>query len=258
MPLDLSSGGQKEPGKQSTFYLIRFWFHYLYKEFAMKNLIHCTAGLAFGAMLIPATGMAAEGLSYGYLEGSYINLDVDQPNEDSVFREDFDNGGGYGINLSLPLSERFFLYGGYSDTESDFTFSDNTGAIVPGDTDVLKFNLGLGLILPMSDKSDVVFSGGYSDIDYDDFDFGATNDPDVNDLRDDPSDGWTADAYLRSQLAQSVESTIGARYTDIEGIDGVSFIGSLMFEMNQNWGINVSVDAGDELVTWGAGIRYSF
>lgn len=224
----------------------------------MKLLKHCSTVLAMGAFYFPVTGLAAENVSYGFIEGGYINLDVDQPNEDSLFREDFDNGGGWGANFSFPMSEAVFLYGSYSNTESDFTFIDNTGAIVPGNTDLLKFNLGLGLAMPMSNTSDFVISGGYSDIDYDDFNFGATEDTDANDLRDDPSDGWTADAYLRSQITANIEGSVGARYTDIQGIDGFSLIGGLLFEMNQNWGLNISVDAGDELVTWGAGIRYSF
>lgn len=225
----------------------------------MKRLnMYMLASATIGAFLAMPAANAADGLNYGFVEADYINLDVDQPNENSVLREDFDNGGGWGVNLSLPLSEMLFLYGAYSDTESDFTFRDNTNAIVPGDTRILKFNLGLGLALAMSDSSDLVFTGGYSDIDYDDFRFGATSDADVNDLRDDPSDGYTVDAYLRSQLTSRMETLVGARYTDIESIDGFSFIGSVLFELTPNWGLSVNVDAGDALVTWGAGLRYSF
>ena len=225
----------------------------------MKELKLCAVATAtIGAVLATSSVTAAEGLSYGYLEADYINLDVDQPNENSILREDFDNGGGWGATVSLPLSEMLFLHGAYSDTESDFTFVDNSDAIVPGNTRILKFNLGLGLALPMSDSSDLVFSAGYADIDYDDFRFGASDDPAVSDLDEDPSDGYTADAYWRSQLSTRVETLVGARYTDIEGVDGLSFIGSVLFELTPNWGLSVNVDAGDALVTWGAGLRYSF
>lgn len=223
----------------------------------IRNIVKYST-LATGFVLFTSPAMAAEGLNYRYLEADYINLDIDEPNENSIFRENFDNGGGYGLKFSLPLSDRFFFYGEYSDTGSDFTFVDNSNAIMPGNTDILKLNLGVGLALPMSERSDFVASAAYADIDYDSFDFGASSDPSISDLNDDPTDGFTIDAVLRTQLTASVETSIGARYTDIENLDGLSFIGSVMFELNQNWGLNVSVDAGDQLVTWGAGLRYSF
>ena len=217
--------------------------------------------LATAACLLPLTGMAAENsdnLNYRYVEVDYINFDIDQPHEDSLFRDDFDNGGGYGISLSVPVSEAVFVYASYSDTESDFNFVDNTGAWVPGSTDLLRLDVGLGLILPMSDVADVVLSGGYADIDYDDFRLGATSSAALNDLTDDPSDGYVVEAKLRSQLSRSVEGSIGARYTDIGNADGFSLVANLMYEFTPNWGLNLSIDAGDELVTYGAGIRYSF
>lgn len=217
--------------------------------------------LALGACMIPLAGYAAEpasDLSYGYVEGDYINLDIDTPGEDRFDRSDFEDGDGYGFSASLPIGERFFIFTDYSDTEADFTFRDNTNAIVPGNTDLQRFNLGAGIRMPMSTSTDLVVSGAYSDIDYDHFDFGPTSSVSLSDLDDDPSDGFFADVKLRSQLAPALEGSIGARYTDIEDAEGVSLIGNLMFELTQNWGLNVSVDAGDDLVTWGAGVRYSF
>lgn len=217
--------------------------------------------LAAGFCLLPLAGLAAEdsdNLSYGYLEVDYINFDVDQPNEGSIFSEDFDNGGGYGVSLSVPLGETFFVYADYSDTESDFTFVDNTSTVVPGNTDLLRLNLGLGFIMPMSDTTDLVMSGGYADIDYGSFRVGATSDNSLDDLDDDPSDGYTVDVKLRSQLSQSIEGSIGARYTDIQDADGFSLLASVMYEFSPNWGLNLSLDAGDELISYGAGIRYSF
>lgn len=229
----------------------------------MKALNHCNRQIMLaGICLLPLTGFAADAsdeLSYGYVELDYINFDVDQPNEDNIFSGDFDNGGGYGVSLSIPLGEAFFAYADYSDTEADFTFIDNNDVLIPGDTEMKRFNLGLGFIAPMSDRTHLVFSGGYSDIDYGSFSFGASADDDsFDDLNEDPSDGYTVDVKLRSQLSQMIEGSIGARYTDIEDADGLSVIGNLMFEFSPNWGLNLSLDAGDELMTYGAGVRYSF
>jgi len=229
---------------------------------------HTPKVLALSLCLIPLTGFAADAndeLSYGYVEADYMNLDIDQQDENlNVFKNDFDNGGGYGLTLSFPINDSLFIFGDYSDTESDFTFSDNAGVIIPSDTDIKRLNVGVGFVMPMNDTSDFVLSGAYSDIDYGDFNVGADSDEiddlddALDDLNEDPSDGYFVDAKLRSQFATAWEGSIGARYTDIEDAEGFSLIGNVMYEFAPNWGLNLSLDAGDDLTTWGAGIRYTF
>src|SRR5690606_34829179 len=109
-----------------------------------------------------------------------------------------------------------------------------------------------------SNNTDFVVSGGYMDIDFDRFRFGASGDDSIDDLKEDPSDGYSVDALIRSQLGSKFEGSIGARYIDIEDIDGFSLIANLMYEFTPNWGLNISADAGEDMVTWAAGIRYSF
>jgi outer membrane receptor protein involved in Fe transport len=165
----------------------------------------------------------------------------------------------------VPVGDAFFLFGDYTDTESDFTFS-SAGVFFPSDTDIKRLNLGVGFHMPMNDTSDLVFSGAYSDVDYGSFNFGGrSNDLDIDDLdralrdlNDDPSDGYFVDAKLRSQFAPAWEGSLGLRYTDIEDADGFSVIGNVMYEFSPNWGLNLSIDAGDELMVWGAGVRYMF
>lgn len=210
---------------------------------------------------MPLTGFAADAgdnLSYAYIEVGYINLDIDQPGEGNIFEGDFDNGGGYGISGSLPLSEQFFLFADWTETESDFGFVDNVGLYIPGDVDIKRLNLGAGFVMPLSTGADIVIRGAYTDIDYNSFNFGATSSNSLNDLDDDPSDGWMADIAWRAQWTQAIEGSVGVRYTDIESVDNVSFIGNILFELSPNWGINLQVDAGDDLVTWGAGVRMTF
>lgn len=218
--------------------------------------------LALGVCAIPLSGYAAEpasgDLSYAYIEGDYINLDIDTGNEDTFSRSDFEDGDGFGLSASFPIGERLFVFGDYSDTEADFTFRDNLNRVVPSNTDIKRLNLGVGFHTPMTSTTDIVVSGAYSDIDYDDFDLGASPSLTLNNLTDDPSDGFFGDVKLRTQLTPALEGSIGARYTDIESADGLSLIGNLMFELNQTWGLNLSIDAGEDLVTWAAGVRASF
>jgi hypothetical protein len=224
----------------------------------MKRLNLKLALALTGAGLVPAVGFAAEGLSYTYGELDYINLDVDQPGEDIFPREDFDNGDGYKIDASIALGERFFIYGNYADTTADFNYRDQNNVLLPADTDIIKAGLGVGAILPMNTNTDFVVSGGYLDVDFDKFRLGATGNPSLNDLGDDSSDGFSIDGLLRSQLTPKLEGSIGGRYIDVQSIDGFSVIANLMYEFTPNWGLNLSADAGSDLVTWAAGVRYSF
>jgi hypothetical protein len=218
--------------------------------------------LAAAVCLLPITAFAADNtsdLSYGYIEADYINLDVDQPGEGNAFDGDWDNGDGFGVSASFPIGEKFFLFGDYSETDSDFSFIDNTNRFIPGNVDIKRLNLGAGIAMPMSERSDLVISGGYADIDFGSFGFGANPDNDsIDDLNEDPSDGFIADVRLRSQWTQAIEGSIGARYTDLEATDGISLVGNVLFELSPNWGINLQVDAGDELITYGAGVRMTF
>jgi hypothetical protein len=217
--------------------------------------------LVAAVCMMPLTGFAADAgrdLSYGYLEVDYINLDIDQPGEGNLFEGDFDNGGGYGISASLPITEQFFVFGDWTETESDFGFVDNVGLYIPGDVDIKRLNLGAGFAMPLSTGADIVVRGAYVDIDYNSFNFGATSSNSFRDLDDDPSDGWMADVAWRAQWSQSIEGSLGVRYTDIESVDNVSFIGNVLFELSPNWGINLQIDAGDDLITYGAGVRMTF
>jgi hypothetical protein len=218
--------------------------------------------LAAATCLLPMTAFAADAgddLRYGYVEADYINLDVDQPGEGNVFDGDWDNGDGFGVSASFPLNEMWFLFGDYTKTDSDFSFVDNTNRFIPGNVDLKRLNLGAGVALPMSSGADIVIRGAYADLDFGSFALGSS--PDTNSLRDlrhDPSDGWMGDVSWRAQWTQGMEGSLGVRYTDLEATDGVSFIGNLLFELGPNWGINLQVDAGDELITYGAGVRMTF
>jgi hypothetical protein len=232
---------------------------------------HTPKLLALGLCVIPLTGLAADAndeLSYRYVEVDYINLDIDQDDENlNVFKNDFDNGNGYGVTASFPITDAFFVFGDYTDTEADFTFSDDSGLAFPGDTEVKRLNVGVGFVMPMNDTSDIVISGAYSDLDYGDFDLGAGEDDlddldefdeAFDDLNEDPSDGYFVDAKFRTQFAPAWEGSIGGRYTDIEDAEGFSVIGNMMYEFAPNWGLNLSIDAGEDLITYGAGVRFIF
>ena len=143
---------------------------------------HTLAGL-MGLMFVPGTVFAAEGLSYTYIEGDYIVQDVDLVEDDSEFDdfiEDTDDGGGLGIQGSVSITESLFLFGKYSSTEADFTFTDDTGSTYPDDQDAKMLNLGLGWHTPVGERTDVVVRGAYVDLDYGEFSVGQDENDDIN------------------------------------------------------------------------------
>ncbi|MGQ9426200.1 outer membrane beta-barrel protein [Gilvimarinus sp. F26214L] len=222
-------------------------------------LILAAAGLAF----FPLSGMAIEDLSDTWVEVDWVNLDIDEYGDDDFIDLDDGDGialrGSYGFDTApVEFIDSWFLFVNYIETESDATFVDDFGLLQPADTDVIKFDLGAGFNMPLNDMSQIVVRIAYSDIDIDDFNIGASDTTSISDLGDDSSDGFYLDGSWRAQISQNVEVSAGLRYTDIEETDQFSVIGNALFEITENWGVNVSADVGDELTTIGIGARYSF
>lgn len=217
-----------------------------------------TAGLA------PQLANAADGVNYTYLQLHYVGRDIDTFDDDEGVIEDLDDGSGFGIEGSFQFLPKYFVFGEYSDTESDVAFASESTFPLPADTDITRLDVGVGTNRPISDRVDFVGRIAYTDIDYGDFDIGAGGDllngglDNLRDqLREDDSDGYFADAGVRAQLTENLEGTLGLRYTDVQNIDTTTVIGSLMFELSDNWGIDLSVDAGDDIATYLLGVRFS-
>jgi hypothetical protein len=205
---------------------------------------------------------AAEDLSYTFIEGDYLALDIDAFDDDESVIEDIDDGNGWAIRGSVAFTDNFFAFADFSESDSDVTFVDDNDNLIIANQDVNRLHLGLGMNFPIFEgraaQTDIVARAGYTDIDFGDFNLGASSSVDLGDLNDDNSDGFFIDAGLRMQLATWLEAGVGAKYTDIEDADDISFVGNLLFELNPAWGINVSADIGDEFTTYLAGLRFSF
>ena len=236
----------------------------------MKSRKLLTRSLIASALLLPGVGMAAEGISYTWVEADYIVQDIERFDEGGIFDnflDDFDDGDGWGLAGSFAFTDRFFAFGSYSTTAADYTFIDNTGLLIPRNEDVKTLKAGLGFNTPLSSKVDLVTRAAYVDVDFGKFNFGAVDD-DINnsgdfkdairDLRHDDSDGWMADVGVRAQVVNWLELGGGIRYTNLDYGDDFSLFGSALFEITENFGINVSGDFGSEISTYMAGIRYSF
>ena len=224
----------------------------------MKRMIQYSIAAICLPLAMP-TIAAAQDLSYTYLEADYASLDIDGLNEGGSVIDDIDDGDGWRVRSSAGLGANFFVFADYSETNSDVTFQSGTG-LLPGDTDINRLDAGIGYRMPLAnmEATDLVFRGAYTDIDFGGFDFGGTDDSDVSDLDDDSSDGWFADAGVRSQMFDRFEGLASVRYTDIEEEDQVSLVAEGLFEVTESFGVTLGVEAGDQLRTYFAGVRLSF
>ena len=64
-------------------------------------------------------------LSYTWLEADYLNLDVDDFDDDEDLIDDWDDGDGWGVRGSFAFTPNFFGFAGYSETDSDASFTDD-------------------------------------------------------------------------------------------------------------------------------------
>jgi opacity protein-like surface antigen len=222
------------------------------------------------ACATPLSVFAAETISYNYIEAEYVVQDVDMYEDDDAFNniiDDVDDGDGFKIGASFAFTNNLFIFGNYAQTQADFTFINDTAAVVPADTDVKTLQLGLGYFAPINANTDFVVRAAYMDVDYDEFSFGQTDqdigDDDTtigdawDDLNEDTSDGFFVDAGVRAQVIDWLELGGGIRYTDLDSGDDFSVFGNALFEINQNMGINLTASIGDNLSSYGLGFRYS-
>lgn len=225
-----------------------------------RKLATCLSLIGGTAMATqPAT--AAEGLAYSYLKFEFIGIDVDDfQDSTSDITERYDDGSGGAIEGSIEVAEHVFLYGRYSDFESDVGVA-TADEFFPGNTDITRLDLGVGFDTPISDRMDLVSRVGYTDIDFGEFELGVSSN--LDDLNDDSSDGFFGDIGIRSQFADNLEGSVGLRYLTIDSnnprrdVDNTSVIGSILFEVSDEFDIDFSVDVGDEFRTYGIGFRYS-
>lgn len=216
------------------------------------------ASLCAFTLLAPVTVLAADGLSYSYLQVGYVNLNIDEVGDSGSLLDDIDNGGGWAASGSYAISPNWFAFSQYSVTDSDVSFTDDQSLSFNSNTDINRLDLGFGFHSAISKTTDLVFRVAYTDVDTDGFNFGGSSDTSLNDLNDDSSDGYFADAAIRSQFNERMEGSLGLRYTDLEHIDNLSFISNVMYEFSPNVGLNFSLEAGNDISSFLIGLRYSF
>ncbi len=190
---------------------------------------------------LPLSAMA-EGHSYSYLEGGYVSSELDDADVE---------GDGYRARLSVLINEGVYLFGGYSDVETD---ENAIGATFT----TKNITAGLGLRFGIFDATDLNVEGAWlnSEIERD----GELVDSEIED------DGFTVGIGIRHLLFPQLELGGKVDYVDIdlagegedETEDDFNYTASALFHVIPALSIGGSYTISDDSDTWTAGLRFNF
>lgn len=187
------------------------------------------SALAAAAAFVPFLAQA-EGLSWSYLEGGYVNTDIDRLDEDV---------DGFALRGSYELTDKVFVFAGYTDQ----------GTSVAGvDIDVQSYNLGLGYAWPLGKALDLYGKVAYVNAEADVQGFGSADD-----------DGYSLAVGLRGRAVEQLELEGAVSYVDLSdsGDDTTLDVGARWYFTPQ-FAVGVEGSFGDDANTYGLGVRWSF
>lgn len=174
--------------------------------------------------ITPFAALAASP-GYNYAEAGYV-------------RVDFDGGptvGGFGVDGSFALGERFHVIAGHSRlTRRSFTADSSA--------------IALGYNHALTGETDLVARAGFVHGRVKLFGISASD------------DGWLAQAGVRSMVTDTVELNGFITHVNVGTVDGSETsvgIGGVYF-LTLNLGISAGVDFSDDETSYALGLRFSF
>jgi Ax21 family sulfation-dependent quorum factor len=174
---------------------------------------------------LPFAASAAEGVTYSYVEGGYVQTDLKGTGTN-------DDADGFAIRGSGALTPNFHLFGDYAKQE------------VADDFDFDQWRIGVGYNQEINPKLDLVTRAAYEK-----FDAGSGLD----------FDGYSVEAGVRGALTPMLEGYALAGYEDGDGFDG-DFYGRVgaQVKFNPTWGVTGEVKFADGDAQYFVGPRISF
>lgn len=167
-------------------------------------------------------------MSYTYLEGDYVSSSFDNPGNDV-------DGDGVGVKGSFSVTDQLFLLG-------DYTYQD-----LDGNVDLDELELGIGGHMPLADGLDLIGTLSYL---YTNVDYGPGDTDD---------DAIGLGVGLRGRLTDRFELQGGVQYADLELLrDDILLSLGGRYYLTPQLALGAGVEAGDDVTTWNAGVRYEF
>lgn len=196
---------------------------------------------AWMLLAVPVAGLAAEGLSYNYVQAGYVNIDIDD------FDEDAD---GFGVNASGLLSENIFVFASYADVETD-TFPSG-GAQV--DVEEQTITAGVGYRMPLQSGTDLNASVAFVD---DELEVSASGLGGSASLSEDDT-GFGLSLGLRHLFTPQFEGGAGISYVDIYDDSETSFSLSGLFHVTSVLSLGAGYTFGSDADVLTLGGRLNF
>lgn len=173
----------------------------------MKKLLPI---LVAGVLAAPMAASAE--INYNYIDGLYINTDV----------EDLDDSAdGFGVRGSFGLGRNFHLVGSWFNREIDTPV---------GDFDFDRTTAGLGIHGTITENADWLVEVEYLNEDFDDFS---------------DEDGYQVTAGFRALTGEQFEVDGGIRYADLDDSQTFGYLRGIYF-LNQRWGITGEFEVGED------------
>lgn len=175
--------------------------------------------------LLPAAA-GAQGLNYTFVEGGYVNSDIDA----GPFNAD---GDGLGIRGSFAFGDKFHAFGAHATRDLELDI----------DTDQLEFGVGRHWSL----RDNIDFIGEVSWVDADlDGPFGGSSE-----------NGLGLGAGLRSRLSPSLELEGGLNYVDLDD-SNTSWSFSGRYFLWDRFAVGAGLEFDDDETAWNIGLRAEF
>ncbi len=176
---------------------------------------------AVALLVLPLPALAAEGVSYNYLEGNFV---FDEQVDATFGRKNVDDDGdGFAAAASFAFSEMLFVNGSYTDASLD-----------DSDLDVSQISVGVG-----AHSSE--WTGAwdlFGVLSYEDFEFDSNRGSlDEN--------GFGVAGGLRGMLSEALELNGAVQYVDVGDADGINFKVGGLWKFGTVWAATADYRTGD-------------
>jgi opacity protein-like surface antigen len=179
--------------------------------------------LALTSAALAAPGAALAEFNYNYLEGSYVDAEID---DSSI------SGDGLRIEGSTEVGDTFFIRASYADYDFDF----NIGASV--------FEIGGGYFHTLNETLDFIAVGQYVQVE-------------VNDVDD---DGLGIGGGVRTRFSDSLEADAVLHWVDLDDSGSDTYVDLRgRYYFNSQFAVSLGFALGsDSFDTMTLGVRYQF
>ena len=172
----------------------------------------------------------AETPSFNFVEAGYIEVDLD-------LGDGFDvDGDGFGVGGAFEIGDKVFGFASYQDASFDFNVDFST------------LEVGIGFHTGLTDNTSFFFRVGYADVEVSASGFGSEDES-----------GYAAGIGIRSNVSDLIELALEVAYVDLgDGADDTAVGGGIWFNITDNFALGANVSAGDDVTSYGGGLRLYF